>query len=126
MSLTKEEIAARRQAKRAERKHHKGRHKGSTHRTTAIEPRADLIPYLDKRGPVEGESRLAFKCRLAHLARGREMWLDAFVAGGQILTRACRILEIASSNTQRSLKQFGLTRDLLFDLAEGKVQLDHG
>jgi hypothetical protein len=97
---------------------------GQSCRTARVEVRADLVSHLLKQGPVDGESQLSFRCKMAWLKEGRQLWLDAWRAGSGVMARAARILGIANTNARRSMRQFGLSRHLLDYAIDGKVAID--
>jgi len=115
--LTDEERSNRRLAGRIKRD-------GPSHRTTKVPVRHDLVAHLLQQGPMENESQITFRCRVAWLREGRRLWLDAWAAGAGVAARACRILGISDTNARRSLRQFGLSRELLNQAIAEKIAID--
>jgi len=90
----------------------------------APEPEPTPAPVLAQR-PVcteqkDGESLYGFKLREAAFNRAVDLWIDAWVASGAMMSRAARHLGIAPNNVPQIWKRLGLTAELLSKLAFGK------
>lgn len=88
------------------------------------EPHACFLALLEKQGPYDNESILAFKCRLAYVKTARELWLAAYEASQGVMSQACRLLGISDRNSGVMLRNCGLTREILHQAFIGDVPLD--
>lgn len=86
---------------------------GKVARTEELTPRVDYIEFLRELGPRDGETYLAFECRLAYIQRAREIWIAAWREFGGDRKLVAEKLELARGNVPVTLRRCGLSPELL-------------
>lgn len=87
------------------------------------EPGADYVARLEKLGPREGESFLAYRKRMCVVVGIRALWVETWRRFGGSKADVARALGIPSNNIAFELRAVGLTVPLLNDALLGKVKL---
>lgn len=87
------------------------------------EPGADYVEKLEKLGPRQGESLLAFRKRMCMIEGTRRLWVETWRRYGGNRADAARHLGIPPNNVAFELRIVGLSTQLLNDFLLGKVEL---
>lgn len=92
-------------------------------RAEESEPSAEYVAKLEKLGPREGESFLAFRKRMCVIVGIRSLWVETWRKFGGNRVDVARALGIPANNIAFELRTVGLTVQLLNDALLGKVKL---
>lgn len=72
-------------------------------------PGSDYLERMTALGPRQGESMVAFRCRIASTAEGRRVWIESATKYSGDLTQIAAELGVSKTNIRFYLRQVGLT-----------------
>jgi len=90
------------------------------------EPAVDYIERLRACGRRPGESLYGFEIRLAGVTRGRELWLNAIRKSCGSIRGAAEVLGIDPHASWSTMRQVGLSTEVLLSLVAVTVQREEG
>jgi hypothetical protein len=82
----------------------------------SIENGLDYIEKIISKGPINGESKLEFNCKISYLKCGRKLWIESYINFRGDLKKASIFLGISPFETITSLNKFGLDEKSLESL----------
>ena len=92
-------------------------------RSEEDQPLVNYVERMEKLGPRQGESYLAFRKRLAAIIEARSLWLQVWRRFSGHKENCANWLGIPRGNVAYELRKVGLSAELLKKAIDGKVKL---